>query len=151
MLSRRIKRAPTARGNKHTKTTDTISAAVVKNFLFICRHYNACAPSNSLFETDFLVVDEKVRAFSFGSAYGIYADGTEPVGFVRQANYSGGAKAAQIMFGRKMKNMQSFEFEITDASGKRVGNLYRIRLCLIRLMMLLGLLGKPAFSDLRSN
>lgn len=89
------------------------------------------APSNSLFETDFLVVDEKVRAFSFGSAYGIYADGTEPVGFVRQANYSGGAKAAQIMFGRKMKNMQSFEFEITDASGKRVGGISRKGMALI--------------------
>ena len=81
--------------------------------------------SDSLFETDFLVVDEKVRAFAFGSAYGIYAEGTDPVGFVRQANISGGAKAAQIMFGRKMKNMQSFEFVITDASGKRVGGISR--------------------------
>lgn len=81
--------------------------------------------SDSLFETDFLVVDEKVRAFAFGNAYGIYADGTDPVGFVRQANISGGAKAAQIMFGRKMKNMQSFEFVITDASGKRVGGISR--------------------------
>lgn len=81
--------------------------------------------SDSLFETDFLVVDEKVRAFAFGSAYGIYAEGTDPVGFVRQSNISGGAKAAQIMFGRKMKNMQSFEFVITDASGKRVGGISR--------------------------
>ncbi len=81
--------------------------------------------SDSLFETDFLVVDEKVRAFAFGNAYGIFADGTDPVGFVRQANTSGGVKAAQIMFGRKMKNMQSFEFVITDASGKRVGGISR--------------------------
>ena len=62
------------------------------------------APSSSLFESDYLIVDEKIRGFKFGSAYGIYADGEDPVGFVQQVNISGGAKAAQIMLGRKMMN-----------------------------------------------
>lgn len=83
------------------------------------------APSSSLFESDYLIVDEKIRGFKFGSAYGIYADGEDPVGFVQQVNISGGAKAAQIMLGRKMRAMQSMEFVITDASGKRVGGISR--------------------------
>ena len=62
--------------------------------------------STSLFESDYLIVDEKIRGFKFGSAYGIYADSEDPVGFVQQVNISGGAKAAQIMLGRKMRAMQ---------------------------------------------
>ena len=83
------------------------------------------ASSSSLWENDYLIVDEKVRAFTFGNAYGIYADGTDPVGYVRQVNISGGAKAAQIMLGSKMKAMQNIEIVITDASGSRVGGISR--------------------------
>ena len=83
------------------------------------------ASSSSLWENDYLIVDEKVRAFTFGNAYGIYADGTDPVGYVQQVNISGGAKAAQIMLGSKMKAMQNIEIVITDASGSRVGGISR--------------------------
>ena len=78
-----------------------------------------------LFIHDNIIVDQKVRMFKFGNAYGLYDLDGNVIGNVVQDDISGGAKAAQIMLGKKMKSMQSFTVVIYDGNGARVGGVSR--------------------------
>lgn len=78
-----------------------------------------------LFDYDNIIVDQKVRMFKFGNAYGLYDLDGNVIGNVVQDDISGGAKAAQIMLGKKMKSMQSFTVVIYDGNGARVGGVSR--------------------------
>ncbi len=86
---------------------------------------SSATPAAPLFDHDSIIVDQKVRMLKFGDAYALYDVDGNIIGNVAQENISGGAKAAQVMFGKKMKSIQSFEFVISDASGKRVGGISR--------------------------
>ena len=79
----------------------------------------------SLFDHDNIIVDQKVRMFKFGNAYGLYDVDGNVIGNVAQENISGGAKAAQLMLGKNMKSIQSFTLVIYDGSGARVGGVSR--------------------------
>lgn len=81
--------------------------------------------SGALFDYDNIIVDQKVRMFKFGNAYGLYDVDGNVIGNVAQENISGGAKAAQIMLGKNMKSLQSFTLVIYDGSGTRVGGVSR--------------------------
>lgn len=78
-----------------------------------------------LLNYDSIIVDQKVRMFKFGNAYGLYDLDGNVIGNVVQDDISGGAKAAQIMLGKKMKSMQSFTVVIYDGNGARVGGVSR--------------------------
>ena len=81
--------------------------------------------SGALFDYDNIIVDQKVRMFKFGNAYGLYDVDGNVIGNVAQENISGGAKAAQIMLGKNMKSLQSFTLVIYDGSGTRGGGVSR--------------------------
>ena len=81
--------------------------------------------AGSLFEYDNIIVDQKVRVFKIGNAYGIYDVDGNVIGNVAQENISGGAKAAQIMLGKNMKSLQGFTLVIYDGTGTRVGGVSR--------------------------
>ena len=66
--------------------------------------------------TDY-VIDEKVSAFTFANAYKVYDMEGNLAGGIQQVNISGGAKAARVLLGSSMKNLQRFEYQILDASG----------------------------------
>ena len=82
-------------------------------------------PAGPLFEYDNIIVDQKVRMFKFGNAYGLYDVDGNVIGNVAQENISGGAKAAQLMLGKNVKSMQGFTVVIYDGSGVRVGGVSR--------------------------
>ena len=81
--------------------------------------------AGDLFAYDNIIVDQKVRMFKFGNAYGLYDVDGNVIGNVTQENISGGAKAAQLMLGKNMKSVQSFTLVIYDGSGARVGGVSR--------------------------
>ena len=66
--------------------------------------------------TDY-VIDEKVSAFTFANAYKVYDMEGNLAGGIQQVNISGGAKAARVLLGSSMKNLQRFEYQILDAAG----------------------------------
>ena len=95
------------------------------------RASNKFSSGGTLFSCNNILIDQKVRAFAFGSAYGLYSENGTIVGSIVQGSISGGAKAAQVMFGRKMRGMQSASFSICDANNQCVGGLSRKGLGLI--------------------
>ena len=82
--------------------------------------------TGSFVDLDEVIIDEKISAFKFTNAYKIYNTTGHQVGAIEQVNQvSGGAMAAQILFGSKMKAVQAFEFNIVDNEGKRIAGLKR--------------------------
>ncbi|MCR4597613.1 MAG: hypothetical protein K5678_01115 [Acetatifactor sp.] len=83
------------------------------------------AQGADIFAHDQIIVDQKVRAFRIGNAYGLYAEDGTQIGAVAQENIGGGAKAAQLLLGKNMKHLQGFEFAVYDANDRRVAGLRR--------------------------
>lgn len=63
------------------------------------------------------IIDEKIAAFKFANAYRIYDTQGEVIGAVEQVNISGGAKAARLLLGSNVKNLQSFQYNVLDKDG----------------------------------
>ena len=81
--------------------------------------------SCELFSYDSLIIDQQVRGLRAADKYRILTEDGKPVGYVSQEDISGGAVAAQVLFGRGMKHLQSFSFSIYDENLKRVGGISR--------------------------
>ena len=80
--------------------------------------------SSELSALNSIVVDQKTKRFAFGEAFSIYKEDGTMVGYICQS-VSVGQKAAQLIAGRNMRRMQSFDFSICDNSGKRLAGFNR--------------------------
>lgn len=86
---------------------------------------NVANAGRTLFSCDNILIDQKVQTFSFGGAYGLYSENGNLVGVVSQEKIGGGAKAAQVLMGRKMRQLQSATFMIYDENNQCVSSLSR--------------------------
>ena len=71
------------------------------------------------------MIDEKVSAFKFANSYKVYDAAGQVAGAIQQVNISGGVKAARVLLGSSAKSMQSFQYDLLDASGKKVASIKR--------------------------
>ena len=87
--------------------------------------YASAPPAEGLLGLGEYFIDEKVTAFRFTNAYQIYDAQGRPAGAVRQADISGGAKAARLLLGSRTKGLQSFRFDLLDADGSELASVRR--------------------------
>ena len=71
------------------------------------------------------IIDEKLSVFRFTNAYKIYDASGSHIGWVEQQSISGGAKAARLLLGSKVKGMQAFRLNIMDLEGKTLVSVAR--------------------------
>lgn len=75
--------------------------------------------SSSLLSYNSFFVDEKVKAFETEKAFSVYDENGAVLGYVKEG-ISVGAKAARAALGRRIGNLQSIEYTVTDARGTPV-------------------------------
>ena len=81
--------------------------------------------NDDFFSVGDYVVDEKISAFKFTNAYRIFDVKGNQIGSVEQQQISGGAMAARLLLGGKVKAMQSFKLDIKNMSGNALATIER--------------------------